>query len=908
MTVHFRLLGPVEVRRDDVTIPIGPRQQAILTLLLLDANRLVTLDQILNRAWPTKRPTRPANAVQTQITLLRRALPDVTITWQTGGYRLVADNQTIDLHRFRHHVDLARDTTNDEQAAVHWQAAIDQWHGEPFDGIDLPWFTSARTNLVAERQRTTLDQADALLRLGRYDDLLPDLAVRTALRPLDERLAAQFMKALHGAGRTDDALRHYDTVRERLADELGADPSLALRELREQLGGSATAPRQLPPAPGSFTGRTDELAAMTKVLDDATENGGTVIISAIAGTGGIGKTWLTLHWAHEHRNRFPDGQLFVDLRGFSPDNQPLSIGAAVGAFLEALGVSPGRMPSGLDAQTALWRTLTADKRMLVVLDNAASTEQVIALLPGSSTNTVLVNSRDRLTGLSTRYGAHRVLLDVLTEHDARALLSTRLGAARVDAEPAAFGELLGLCGGFPLALSIVIGQALSYPDFPLAALVADLHEHRLGALDDEATASLSAVLSWSRAALTAEQARAFGLLGVAPGADIGIAAAADLLDRTESDTRRLLRTLERASLVHQRVPDRFGMHDLVRAYAREQAGADAEPAVRRVLDFYLRSAYTGEMTINPVRPPIELAQAVAGTHPRTFGSVAEANRWFAEEYQNLSAAQGEAAGRGWYVHAWQLAYGLVAYRAFTGRLLDAVEAWRTGLAAARHVGSGTEAIARLYLGMACVRAEQFDEAIAELDEAIRIAADIGDLPIQVFGERFLFFAYDGQGRKVEGEPHAKRALAVCEQIGDPIWIADEATNLGRIAADRGDFEYAKPLAERALEIRRQQNLGEHAGTGALLDILGFVANGMGRYQEAIDCYEQARAVYARNDNTYHDAETLEHIGHPLRALGRVDEARAAWKAALRVCREQRRPIDVGRIEGLLAELSGVAFE
>ncbi|HEX4221309.1 MAG TPA: BTAD domain-containing putative transcriptional regulator, partial [Pseudonocardiaceae bacterium] len=506
MTVEFGVLGPVEVRIDGESIPVGPRQQAILALLLVEANRLVTRDQILDRVWGQKRPARPANAVQTQLTLLRRSLapvPDTTITWQTGGYRLVVDETAIDLHRFRSLVARARETNDDE----HWNAALALWRGEPFAGIDLPWFATTRATLLAEHEAATLDHADVLLRLGHHARAIPDLQQRSARRPLDERLAGQLMLALHGAGRTEDALRHYHDLSERLADELGADPGTSLRELDRRMRAddsispdtnTSPVPRQLPAAPGSFTGRTDELAAMTKILDNATDIGGTVIISAIAGTGGIGKTWLTLHWAHQQRERFPDGQLFVDLRGFSPENQPVTPRVALQGFLDALGVAPDQVPTTLDRQTALWRTLVADKRMLIVLDNAASTEQILPLLPGGSASTVLVNSRDQLSGLITGHGAHRVVLDSLTAADARDLLHARLDPRRLATEPAAVDELLDHCGGFPLALSIIAGHALSHPGFPLTALATELREHRLLALDDtEPTTSLPVVLSWS---------------------------------------------------------------------------------------------------------------------------------------------------------------------------------------------------------------------------------------------------------------------------------------------------------------------------------------------------------------------------------------------------------------------------
>lgn len=915
MRVEFGVLGPVEVRLDGEPIPVGRRQQAILALLLVEADRLVTLDQILDRVWGEGRPARPANAVQTQLTLLRRSLaplPDVTITWQTGAYRLVVDEATIDLHRFRSLVAHAR-AADDEQAAQHWSAASELWRGEPFAGIDLPWFTTARATLLAEYEAATLDHADTLLRLGQHAQTLPDLQERTTRRPLDERLAAQLMLALHGAGRTADALRHYDDLRERLADELGADPGTPLQELHQRIRTNTAVapspgpvPRQLPAAPGSFTGRTDELAAMTKILDNATETGGTVIISAIAGTGGIGKTWLTLHWAHQQRDRFPDGQLFVDLRGFSPESQPLPASAAMSGFLDAIGVPADRAPSSLDAQAALWRTLIADKRMLIVMDNAANTEQVLPLLPGGSTNTVLVNSRDRLAGLATGHGAHRVVLDILTDADARDLLATRLGAERLAAEPDAVEELLVHCGGFPLALSIITGNALSHPDFPLATLAAELRDQRLLALDDtEPTASLPTVLSWSYTALTTEQARAFGLLGIAPGPDIDAAAAADLIDRSPFETRGLLRALERASLLRQHVPGRYGMHDLVRAYAREQAGSEAEPALRRIIDFYLHSAYAADATIYPIRASITLAPAVAGTHPRTFDQLGEAMQWFTEEHQNLIAAHQEAAVRGWDEPTWQLAWTRAIFHWRAGRLLDDLASWRTGLAAALRLGDpAAEALARQHLAIASGRVELFDEAHSLAAESIRIAADIGDQVTQAFSERCAFGVYLLQRRLEDGEPHVRRALALFEKIGHPMWICTELMNLAWIAANRGDYDFARSYATRSLEMRLRHGPDDHTGMAALLDCLGFIANGMGRYHEAIDYYERSRARYALNKEAYGDAETLEHLGHPYRALGQSNKARESWEAALRICRDQHRSTDAQRIEELLDELSG----
>ena len=917
MSIEFRVLGPVSAWADGTAIALGPRQQAVLAVLLVQPNRLVSRDQLLDRVWGEKLPTRPANAMQTQLTLLRRALapiPDVTIIWQTGGYRLTVDEATIDLHRFRQLVAQAR-TSPLAEAAARWDEALGLWRGEPFVGIDAPWFAKLRANLLAEQHAALLDRTDTMLSLDRQDVVLPALAVQAQTHPLDERLAGQLMLALHKAGRTADALMHYEQVRTRLVDDLGADPSAPLRELHRRLLGAdpaarvappptPTIPRQLPAAPASFTGRARELSALTGILDAATDAGGPVVISATSGTGGIGKTWLTLHWAHQHQDRFPDGQLFVDLRGFSPEGRPMSTESVVRGFLDALGVPDTQIPAGADRQTALWRTLVAGRRMLIVLDNAADAEQVRPLLPGGSTNTVFVNSRDHLTGLLTSHGAHRLNLDILSDGEARDLLRARLGARRLAAEPEAVDELLAMCGGFPLALSIVAGQAQSHPDFPLATLAAELRESRLVALDDEdPAASLPTVLSWSYAALTGEQARVFGLLGVAPGPDIGIAAAANLVDRPDRDTRTVLRALVRASLLREDTPGRFSMHDLVRAYAQEQAGPEETPALRRVVDFYLHTAYAGEIVINPSRQRIPERPTMPGVRPIAFDGVDTAMAWFTEEYPNIAAVYSEVAARDCGTVAWQLSWALGTFRWRTGRVLDEVQTWRTSLAAVLPLGDpSVEALARQLLGNACARIELFDEAVAQLTESVRIANEIGDLPTEAFSERGLGRAFGVQRRGAQALPHYQRALALFEEIGHSPWIAITLNNIGWAAANLGDYEYAQECCEKALGMLQGERPQDPYGLGVLTDTLGFIAAGMGRYRDAIDYYEQARAYHAANKDTYFDAETLDHLGHPYLALGEVDQARAVWQEAARLYREHRRSADLARIQAQLDQL------
>ncbi|HEX8866378.1 MAG TPA: BTAD domain-containing putative transcriptional regulator, partial [Lentzea sp.] len=460
----LRLLG-------EVPADLGsPKQRCLLAALAVDAGRVVPVDRLLDRVWGDAAPRR--ETVHSYISRLRQALADlgVLIERRSGGYVLTGP---VDLH-------LSRELS----ARGRFGEALELWRGEPLTGLPGDWAEEERARLALERLSLTHDLVDSRLRLNEGGQLVAELSSRTAEHPLDERLAGQYLLALHQAGRTAEALDHYRKVRELLVTELGADPGAALQELHARLlaGTPARAvPRQLPAAPMPFVGREDELARLDKAM---ARSNGTVVISAVAGAGGIGKTWLALHWAHERVDRFPDGQLFVDLLGFTPGNAPLDPMAVLRGFLDALGVEAGQIPTERHAGEALFRSLVADRRMLVLLDNAATADQVVPLLPGGHACTVLVTSRRVLSTLVARHGAGHLDLTVLADAEARTLLEHRLGTARLAAEPGAAAELLGWCRGFPLALGLLAGRALTNPGEPLARLAADLHEFGVGALHD----------------------------------------------------------------------------------------------------------------------------------------------------------------------------------------------------------------------------------------------------------------------------------------------------------------------------------------------------------------------------------------------------------------------------------------
>jgi DNA-binding SARP family transcriptional activator len=587
MTVEFRVLGQIEVLADGRTVNVGhARQRSVLAVLLVEANRVVAVDQLIERLWGTApAPKDPRSVLRTYVWHLRRALAavgdNVTLLRHAPGYKLIVDSQQVDLHRFRGLLTRAA-TANDNQAATLIEQALGLWHGEPFAGLDTPWISATRQNLLLRRQMARLDLTDIHLRHGRHTALLAELTDHAAEHPLDERIAGQLMLALHRSGRPAEALTEYQRVRKRLVDELGVDPGSALQQLHQQIltantTAAAVIPRQLPAAPRPFTGRTHELARLSAALDQQADRRGTPPIAAISGAGGIGKTWLALHWAHQNLDRFPNGQLYVNLCGFDPFRQPMPAETAVRGFLDALGVVPTRIPADLDAQVGRYRSLLADKRILIVADNVRDTAQVIPLLPGSPTCTVLVTSRHRLTSLITGHGAVPMDLDMLGEDESQRLLVRKLGHDRVTAEPNTLAVLLECCAGLPLALSIVAARALIHPDLPLAVLADELRDTstRLDALTSgDLRANVYAAISWSYDALGPAAARALCLIALAPGPDIGLSAVTSLLACSTSAARRLLRDLEDASLLQQHTPGRYRMHDLVRLYATIRAEHD----------------------------------------------------------------------------------------------------------------------------------------------------------------------------------------------------------------------------------------------------------------------------------------------------------------------------------------------
>ncbi|MCR6489104.1 tetratricopeptide repeat protein [Amycolatopsis sp. OK19-0408] len=902
MSVEFRLLGTVEAYFGGRVLDIGPvRQRCVLVALLVDANEVVRADQLVHRVWGDRPPLRGKETLRTYLARLRRALavdPGIEIGRRSGGYVLTIDPLAVDLHRFRDLVGRARDGGGAELL----EAARGLWRGEVFAGLDTPWITTVRAAVEAELVAVDLELIDARLERGAHRDLLPELTSLAAARPWDERVAGQLMLALYRSGRQADALEHYQGIRARLADELGADPSPPLRRLHQQVlandpaldqPGAQRVPRQLPAAPRTFTGRSAELAR----LDEA-GLGSAVVLSAIGGAGGVGKTWLALHWAHRNLARFPDGQLYADLRGFDASGTPATTSVLMRGFLEALGAEA--IPQDGAARAALYRSLLAGRRMLLVLDNAKDSDQVVPLLPGGEACLVLVTSRSQLNGLVVRHGAQPVELDVLPAAEARELLARHIGAERLAAEPEATGELLRWCGGLPLALGIVGTRIARRPGTALAAFVQGVAEEsaRLDVLDGgELSVDLRAVFGWSADALEPAQAELFALLGLAPGPDIGLAAAAALGGLEPPAAQEILDALVETSLLHEHRPGRYRMHDLLRLFAAERArdASRRDAALRRLVGHYRDTAYAGDRLLAPGRPPLRPDEPATPFEDHTA-----ALAWFEAEHACLLAAQATAGEREWHPFVWELAWATETFHARRGYGEPRLAAWEAGLAAATRAGNaGIEILAHRLLGNASAFAGRTRDAFGHLAEALAIAERTGDAIARADTHGALAVAHESTGDLEPALRHAISALELFSAGREPVRTANTHNMVGWFSARLGHYARAEEHCRAALALCESH--GDRAGVAHAVHNLGYTAFETGDHEQAAAHYERAASLLHELGHTYYEADALDRLGQARAALGRADDARTAWRQALPLLKAQRRAGDVERVEARLED-------
>ncbi len=874
------------------------------------------------------------------------------------GYLIDIDANDVDVHRFgalARQGGAAADSGRWTQAAGLLSQALALWRGEPLADIPSTTLRDREVPHLAEQRLWAVSaRIDADLHVGRHEALVPELARLTSEYPLREGFHRQFMLALYRAGRLADALAAYRHVRQSLIDELGTEPGPQLQDLHRRIlagdtrlaasasgpltgpsdsraahgpgagrpeqqvreartdgpvrppgdgsprrapqpGELALVPRQLPAGPVQFTGRVAELNTLTGLLNEQGA-GGTVVISAVGGTAGVGKTALAVHWAHRVAHRFPDGQLYANLRGFGPAGAPADPAEAIRAFLETLGADRERIPVSLDGQAALYRSLLAGKRVLIVLDNARDASQVRPLLPASPGCLVLVTSRRQLAGLAAVEGARLVNLDVLTAAEARELLTRRLGPERVAAEPGAVDQIASLCAHLPLALAVAAARAAARPGFPLAALAAELADSAglLDALDaGDPGSSVRAVFSWSVPQLTGEATRIFRLLGLHPGPDIAVPAAASLAGIAEADARRLLGELTVAHLTAEHLPGRYAFHDLLRTYAAEQAHYtdnehERDAATGRMLDHYLHTAAHAALLLDPAKEPVVLAPPRPGTAAGRPADRRQALAWFEAERQVLLAALSVAAGSGFDTHAWQLAWAMAPFLQPHGHWQEWAATQRTALAAATRLGdTAAQAVCSRLLGAACTNLGDHDQAHGHFASSLTLYQRLGDRLGQAKVHQNLGVLAEAQSHFADALGHDEQALRLYQAIGDKAAEAEAFNSVGWDHALLGDYQKARAFCRQALTLCAET--GDRWLEGHAWNSLGYTEHHMENLAEAGVCYQRALSLHRESGHRFDEADTLIHLGDTRHAAGELAQAREAWQQALGILEDLHHP-------------------
>ncbi|MFI6600077.1 AfsR/SARP family transcriptional regulator [Nonomuraea sp. NPDC050536] len=928
--MEIRLLGPLEATgRHGALVPVtSAKQRVVLATLALRVRQVVSVEDLVDFLWEDRPPATARETVRSHVMRLRRVLAasgSASLVTRAPGYVLDLAPEAIDIHQvqaLRARASRAAAGQDAAGAAALLTDALARWRGPLLADVDSTMLRSLHVRAWEDIWLQTMEaRIDADLALGRHREVLGELRSLTATHPLRERFRGQLMAALEAAGQRAEALREYQEARRTLVEELGIEPGPDLREVHlrilaaESAEGDApvavpsagtTTPALLPLDVYGFTGRSDELARLDALLDLAGEQPTAVVVAALSGTAGVGKTALAVHWAHRVRDRFPDGQLYVSLRGFDPSGQPMTPAEAVRGFLDALGVQADRIPPAFQAQVGLYRSLLAERRVLIVLDNARDAEQVRPLLPGSPGCLVVVTSRNQLAGLVAAEGAHPLPLDLLPVADARQLLARRLGADRVAAEPDAVAEIIARCARLPLALTVIAARAAIQPGFPLAALAAELHAN-LDAFDagDPAT-QVRAVLSWSHRALSAAAARLFRLLGLHPGPDLGVPAAASLAGVPVARVRPLLTELVRAHLLTEHAPGRYAFHDLLRTHATElthaeDTEAERRTALHRLLDHYLHSARVAAQALNPHRDPISPPPPLHGAVREEPSGHEQALAWFTAEQTALLATTTQAADTGFEAHAWQLAWTLADFLDRRGRWHDQAAVQAKALEAAIRAGDRRgQAYAHGNLGWAYTVLDRPDDARTHFLLALELYGELGEPTGQALVHGNLSTALGWQGRHSDALGHAQQALGLYRTAGHRTGQARALNAVGWFHALLGDYRAALHHCRQALALH--QEMGDRHGQASTWDSIGYACHHLGRYLMAVSCYQRALDLFRELGDRYNEADTLTRLADTHLALAEPDAARRTWQRALAILDKLGHP----DADGVRAKLSVAA--
>ncbi|MFE3181734.1 BTAD domain-containing putative transcriptional regulator [Streptomyces violascens] len=930
--------------------PGPPQRRTVLAALAVNVGRPVPVEVLIERVWGADPPPGARRALYAHVARLRRVAERFDDTGQgrwsllrrAGGYQLALDPDLVDLHRFQRLTGQSG-LPDDEQAAL-LRGALELWRGEPLSGLHGIWVARVREAWHRQRVDAVIRLAGAEVRNGEPAAAAGRLTDLQGEYPLTEPLTEALMRALHATGDTAEALRCYARTRQHLVEELGTEPGRRLQELHQGIlrgqpphdarrvisaparpapslaSAAPSAPRLSgigPPASGmppaalypsapprhtrqrppivpaqlpmdvpGFIGRVDELTRLHRILAEARQHPTAVVISAVSGMAGVGKTTLALHWAQRVRREFPDGQLYVNLRGFDPGGTPVGPERAVRDFLEALGVSAAQMPGTLNAQVGLYRSMLAGRRMLVVLDNARDADQVRPLLPGSPGCLTLITSRNSLTGLAAAEGAHLLRVGLLAPAEARDLFAARLGAARVAAEPTAVDEIVVRCAGLPLALAVVAARAAARPDRHLTLLADELGVAvcRLDPLETgDAGTGVRAVFEWSYRMLSPQAARLFRYAGLHPGPDADATALGALAGVTAERARELATELTAAHLLTEHQPHRYTCHDLLRAYATERgteqdSEAARTEATRRVLDHYLHTAYAADALLTRRHDPMTLAPPVTGSLPGQLSDHDEALAWFTAEHPVLLSAV-ERTPDGCDSYTWQLAATLTTFLERQGNWQALAAAHGTALDAARRSGERAgQAAAHRGLGLARFQQGHTDEARRHYKLALDLFADAGNHAGQARTRQNLAKMAWAQGRHLEALNHSRHSLKHFRAASDRGGQAIALNDMGWYLAALGAYGQALTHCRQALPL--VEAIGDLSGQAHTWDSLGYVHRHLARHDRAVECYDRALALFQQTGERRSEAVCLTYLGDTLEAAGRPAEALDAWHRAL----------------------------
>jgi DNA-binding SARP family transcriptional activator/Tfp pilus assembly protein PilF len=923
--IRYALLGPVAAWRDGQELDLGwAKQQTVLVALLLELNRPVPVNAVIDAVWGERPPRDARNAVQTYVSRLRRILQpglaaddDAAVLRSTDtGYLVRGDPAELDVVVFERYLAAAQDHHGQGDlpaAAADVDAALALWRGEPLSGLDGPLVEVERRRLGERHLAARELRAAVRLELGRHSDAIADLTHLVGEFPLHERLRALLMLALYRSGRQADALEVFHDARRQLADELGVDPGAELRRLHEQIvrADAGLLPRStgrrpvrrndLPRDIADFTGRREEMRQLLAGITDGGQETTAVVVEAVDGMAGVGKTTIAVHCAHQLADRYPDGQLFIDLHGHTADHTRTDPLTALGTLLRALGVGSEHIPADLDGRAALWRAELADRRVLLVLDDAADTAQIRHLLPGTARCLALITSRRQLLDLE----AARVLsLDVLPHKDAVAMFTGIVGERRAAADGEAVDEVVRLCGYLPLALRIAAARLRTRPAWTVRYLADRLAQgqRRLAELM-VGDRNVAAAFTLSYQSLTPDQQRMFRVLGLHPGPDFDAHVAAALADISPDRADELLESLVDVHLLDQPNPRRYRFHELVGHHARSTVNdEESEPrqrqSVLRLVDYYLHTAYTGDRLVYPHRPPITLSPSVTSRDPHPLGAESATLAWFDTEFPGLLGAHRLAVEHGWHTHVWQLAWALTGFCTRRGYFRHYLAIWTAGLAAAELLGDpAAQAHAHRFLAHACVRLRELDEALIHAQQALALTEQIGDVPNQGHIHYTLADLAARQGDDEQALTHAVTALNLFQSLDNPVWQADALNTAGWYHARLGHYPQARSCCEQALDLHREHR--DRDGEASTIDSLGYIALQAGEHARALDYYRDALALRRELSHSYDQADNLAALGEVHAALGNPDDSTAALREALDLYRAQRRTAAADRIERLL---------